>query len=125
MSTSLLVFAGSLAGIVFLVVVSFALGLGRGVRIADEAEARELADNAVCGFDAVEVALDSAGRGALLRNGEGHILLLKPHGAQFAALALDTAAPVSRDGAQLTVAGVALDLPDAGAWETRLKALDS
>jgi hypothetical protein len=126
MSGQLAVFAGSLAGIALLVLISLALGLGRGARIADEAEAHELADNAICGFEASEVTLDAAGRGALLRNAAGSVLLLKPHGALFAAQLLDGSAHATREGTSLTVAGATLDLGDAaGAWEKHFERLDS
>ena len=49
---------GSLVAILALAGISRWLGLGGDVRIRDEAEARRLADEAVCGFAAVDVALD-------------------------------------------------------------------
>lgn len=126
MGGQLLVFAGSLAGIALLVLAAKALGLGRGAQIADEAEARELADNAICGFDAATVILDTNGQGALLDDAQGRIILLKPHGAQFAAQLLEHALAVTRDGSRLTIAGTTLELGDAArAWEERLKRLDS
>jgi len=126
MSGNLLVFAGSLAGVGFLVFVSWALGLGRNARISGESEARELADNAICGFAARTVTLDAAGRGALLQDNDGRILLLAPHGAQFAGRLLEPATRVSHKGGRLTIDGTTLDLGDAaGAWAARLKALDS
>ncbi len=124
MNGQLLTFAGSLAAVVILVLASWALGLGRGARIVDESEAQELADNAICGFEVEEVALDAGGHGALLLDGKGRIMLLAPHGAQFAARLLDGAARTARDGARLTVDSVTLDLgAAAGAWETRLRRL--
>lgn len=126
MHGQLLIFAGSLAGIALMVLAALALRLGQGAAIADEAEARELADDAICGFAPCAVALDASGRGALLCDGEGRILLLSPHGAHFAASLLDAGAHAERAGSQLTVAGTRLDLGhEAEIWEIRVNALNS
>jgi len=133
MSGQLLVFAGSLAGILFLVLLSYALGLGRDARIADAREARELADNAICGFEARDIAIDAAGRGALLQDGAGRILLLAPHGVNFAARLLERATRTTREGGRLIIFSADPTFPVAslelgavaGTWERRLKALDS
>ncbi|HTN15567.1 MAG TPA: hypothetical protein VL094_12265 [Sphingomonadaceae bacterium] len=126
----MLLFAASLAGVIFLVLVSRWLGLGRGATIASEAEARELADNALCGFVPTDIGLAPGGRGALLRDSRGRIMLLAPHGARFAARLLDANACVTRDGTRLTVTisdrtfpATTMDLgPDAEAWERRITA---
>lgn len=126
MTGQLLVFAGSLAGVGVLILISRVLGLGRDARIADQAEARELADNAVCGFEASAIALDARGRGALLADAEGRIILLAPHGAHFAARLLNPPIRVAREASRLTVEGTTLELgQDAGAWEKRLARLNS
>lgn len=130
MNGQLLVFAGSLAGVIFLVLVAKYLALGSDARIADEAEARELADNALCGFSASETVLATGGKGALLRDGQGQIMLLAPHGARFAARLLDRDIAVSRDGTRLTLIlsdrtfpPVSMDFGDqAEAWERRITA---
>ncbi len=130
MSGQLLVFAGSLVGVAFLVLVSWWLGLGRGARIAGEAEARELADNALCGFSAEHVTLAIDGRGALLADSRNRIMVLVPHGALFVARLLDETACALRAGTQLTVTGsdptfpaMTLDLGhEAEAWERRINA---
>ena len=125
MSGQLVVFAGSLAGVAVLILFAWLLGLGRGARIADENEARELADNALVGFEAVEIALDAQGCGALLADADGRIMLLTPHGANFTARLIE-AARTSREGGRLTIDGIPLDLGDsAGAWENRLMRLNS
>ena len=134
MSGELLKFAGSLLAVSALVAIAWRLHLGgSGARLANEAEARELADNAICGFAATEVALDSRGKGALLRDGEGRILLLKPHGVHFAARLLDKASAANRAGSVLTIvtgeatfAPARLDLGgEADAWDKRIGALHS
>ena len=126
MTGQLLVFAGSLAGVGVLILISRALGLGRDARITDEDEARELADNAICGFDVRAIALDTRGHGALLTDAEGRIVLLAPHGAHFAARLLDRSTRATREDSRLTVEGTTLELgDDAGAWEKRLASLNS
>jgi hypothetical protein len=126
LNNQLLVFVGSLAGIAVMVLVAFGLGLGRNARIADEAEARELAGHAIYGFDSGEAVLDASGRGALLRDANDRILLLAPHGAHFTAELIEPGIPVQREGNRLTIAGTALDLGEAaGAWEMRVNALNS
>ncbi|MEO5598758.1 MAG: hypothetical protein ABIQ66_09060 [Novosphingobium sp.] len=76
---------GSLLAILLLAWLARALGLGGDVRLRDRQEACELARAAVCGFEPMEVALDRAGIGALLRDRQGRIMLLRRHGAHFAA----------------------------------------
>ena len=100
------------------------LGLGGDVRLRDEAAARRLAGEAVHGFDAVEVTLDRAGIGGLLRDGRGRVMLLRRHGARFAARLLDSHAGARLDRNFLTITTgdrsfgtVTLDLgPQAQVW---------
>ena len=134
MSGEFFKFAGSLLAVSALVFVAWRLRLGNGSVLAGEAEARELADNAICGFDAVELALDTGGKGALLRDSDGRILLLRPHGVHFAARLLDHSSSAHRDGPLLTVStGEAtftparLDLGEdnARSWDKRIAALHS
>jgi hypothetical protein len=130
MAAKLLQFAGSLAAVLALVVVAWRLRSGEAT-IADEAEARELADNALCGFDAESVALDRAGRGALLRDRAGRIMLLAPHGNRFIGRVLDGHARAHLEDDRLTVTvgearltPATLELPDAPAWCRAIGALD-
>ena len=69
--------AGSLIAVLLVFLVVRALELGSDVRIADAAEARALAEQARCGFDPVDVALDRARIGALLRNRAGEVMLIR------------------------------------------------
>ena len=95
--------AGSLAAILLLALMAHKLGLGGDVRLRDPDEARALARAAVCGFEAVEIVLDRAGIGALLRDGQGKVLLLRRHGAHFAARLVDSHAGVRLDRNFLTI----------------------
>ena len=65
------------SGIAILAVAGLArwMGLGADVRIRDADHARFLAGQAVDGFEAVDVALDRAGIGALLRDAAGRQML--------------------------------------------------
>jgi len=107
------------------------LQLGGDLRIRGEAEARALADNAICGFEAIDLAIDRAGIGALLRDAEGRVLLLRRHGAHFASRLLDSHAGIRLDRNFLTLATndrhfgeVTLDLgPQAQVWAASLRHL--
>lgn len=122
---------GSLVAILLLAWLAQRLGLGGDARIRGEEEARRLADEALCGFEPVEIALDKAGMGALCRDGAGRVLLLRRHGSHFAARLLDSHAHARLDRGLLTLAtgdrrfgGVTFDLGDqAPAWAASLRRL--
>ena len=86
----------SLAAIFALAWLAGRMGLGGDVRLRDEAEAKALAQAALCDFEPVDMVLDRAGIGALLRDGNGRIVLLRRHGVHFAARLL-----TSHEGARL------------------------
>lgn len=102
----LLRLGGSLLAIFALAGLAWKLGLGGDLRIRDEAHARELAEEAVCGFDAQETAVDRSGHAALLRGGDGRVLLLRRHGAHMAARVLTDHAHARLDR-ELLVIGTA------------------
>nr|WP_137676895.1 hypothetical protein [Parerythrobacter lutipelagi] len=77
-------FGGSLVAIILLAWLVHKLGLGGDMRIRNEQQARELADEAESGFEPVEIAIDRAGYSAIMRDAGGRILLLRRHGANFA-----------------------------------------
>lgn len=93
----------SLLAILALAGVARVLKLGGDVRIRDDAHAREIADELVCGFEAVDVALDRAGIGALLRDAQGRQLLIRRHGAAFAGRLLDADVDARLDQDFLTI----------------------
>jgi len=127
----LLQLGGSLLGILFLGLVCRKLGLGEDVRISSPEEARRLAGEALCGFEATDLVLDRAGIGALLRDGQGRVMLLRRHGAMFAARLLDSHAFARLDRNFLTIGTgestfgkVTLDLGDrAQVWASSLRHL--
>lgn len=122
-------FGGLIAGILLLAWLCRRMELGGDVRIRTEQDARRLADEAVCGFDAVDVALDRAGIGALLRDAAGRVMLLRRHGAHFASRLLDSHAHARLDRNFLTIGtgertfgSVTLDLGDmAQVWAASLR----
>lgn len=86
----LLKHGGSLIAILALAGFARWLELGGDERLRSPEQARELAQQAVCGFAATDVALDRAGIGALLRDGAGRQMLLRRHGAAWVARLLDS-----------------------------------
>jgi hypothetical protein len=94
---------GSIIAILFLAWMTKRMGLGGDIRIRDEAHARQLADEAVCGFDPVDIAIDRAGIGALMKDAQGRHLLIRRHGAQFAGRLLDGHAKSRLDQNFLTI----------------------
>ncbi len=123
----------SLVAILVLAWVAHRLRLGGDARIRSEDDARALADEAMHGFDAVEVAIDKAGMGALCRDARGQVLLLRRHGSHFAARLLDSHAHTRLDRSFLTLAtsdrtfgSVTFDLgSEAPAWAASLRRVTS
>lgn len=124
---------GSLVAILALAWVAYRLRLGGDARIRSEEEARALADEALHGFTPVEVAIDKAGMGALCRDAQGRVLLLRRHGSHFASRMLDSHSHARLDRSLLTLAtsdrrfgSVTFDLGDkASAWAASLRRLAS
>lgn len=122
----------SLLAILALAWLAGRMGLGADVRIRDEHHARQLAAEAICGFEASELAVDRAGIGAVLRDPAGRVMLLKRHGARFAARLLDGHAATRLDRNFLTVGTgeaqfgeLTLDLgPQAAVWASSLRRLE-
>ncbi|CAM4084492.1 Histidine kinase [Novosphingobium lubricantis] len=123
--------AGSLLAILALARLARGLGLGGDPRIEDEDHARLLAGQALDGFDARAVSVDRAGMGALLRDAQGRVLVLRRHGSHFAARLLTSHAGVRLDGRFLSIATadrrfgtVVLDLGEqAQVWAASLRRL--
>lgn len=131
MLVQLLQMGGSLIAILLVAWLCLKLGLGTDVRIRNEDHARELAGQAVYGFTATDLALDRAGIGALLRDAEGRVMLLRRHGAHFASRLLDSHAHARLDRNFLTIGtgeatfgSVTLDLGEkAQIWASSLRHL--
>ena len=89
MTAELLKLAGSIAAILFIAWLARFWKLGGDVRIRSEEQAREIAREAFCGFEPVEIAIDKAGIAALMRDANGRHLLVRRHGVQWAGRLLD------------------------------------
>jgi hypothetical protein len=121
----------SLVAILLLAWLCRKLELGRDVRLQGEDHARALADEAICGFAPSELAIDRAGIGALLRDNQGRVMLLRRHGAHFAGRLLDSHAFARLDRNLLTIGtgentfgAITLDLGDkAQVWASSLRRL--
>lgn len=86
----LLPILGSLVAVLLLAKTARWMGLGAThERIADEAHAIALAEEAECGFDGIAADVDSAGFGAIVRNAAGAMMLVRAHGNRFAARRID------------------------------------
>lgn len=130
MDPQLLQFLGSLVAILVLAGIAWGLKLGPERKLESEDEARRAACEAVDGFEAIDLSLDRKGRGALLADAEGHVLLLRPHGTHFAGRILTPAASATIEGATLIIdtaekryGNARLALDDAPAWVQRIEAL--
>jgi hypothetical protein len=103
MTAQLLQLAGSIVAILFLAWLARYWGLGGDVRIRNEEQARDIAEEIICGFDPVDIAIDRAGIGALMRDDKGRHLLIRRHGAQWAGRLLDNHNETRLDQNFLTV----------------------
>jgi hypothetical protein len=119
----------SLVAVLFIAWLVRAMGLGADPRIADATHAIRLADEAEAGFGGVEVARDRAGFAAIVRNGEGRMMLVRAHGNHFAARPVDASVVGRLDKNFLTLTtpertfgSVTLQLgKEAGMWASRMR----
>mgnify|MGYP003118099099 FL=1 len=129
-SAATLQFAGSLIAILALAGLAYWLKLGPPPELANEEDARTAADEAVSGFAPVAIGLDRDGRGAILRDAGGRVLLLRPHGGHFAGRILTPQARASSDGEALVIdtaekrfGAARLVLDDPRAWVRAVEAI--
>ncbi len=128
---ALLQFLGSLAAIVVLSALVWWLKLGPD-RLLDSDEAvRAAAQEALDGFEPVDIARDRQHRAALACDTQGRVMLLRQHGTHFAARVLGPNASVIRtqdtlcvDTAERRFGHASLQLDDACVWEARILALN-
>jgi hypothetical protein len=131
MTAQALQFGGSLIAILVLAWIAHRLGLGGDARIRDEEHLRELAEEALYGFDPVDLAIDRSGMGALARDADGRVMLLRRHGSHFAGRLLDNHLHVRLDRNLIEVGTgekrfgkITLDLGrEAPAWAASLRRL--
>ena len=127
---ALLQFLGSLAAILVLAALAWRLKLGPAPTLDTDEAAARAADEAVSGFDPVEIGRDAEGGGALLRDARGRILLLRPHGSHFAGRLLTSRASAWVDDKSLVVdtqekryGSARLSLEDPSAWMQAIEAI--
>lgn len=83
-------FAASLVAILGIAWLARRMELGTAYeRIRDDEHAIALAEEAECGFGGVAADVDAAGYGAIVRNAEGRMMLVRVHGNRFAARRID------------------------------------
>lgn len=128
-AAQLIQLGASLAAVLFVAWLVKAMGLGIDPRIADADHAIRLAEEAEAGFRGVEVARDRAGFAAVVRNGEGRMMLVRAHGNHFAARPVDASVVgrLDKDFLILTTpeqsfGSVTLQLgKEAGMWASRMR----
>jgi hypothetical protein len=121
----------SLAAVLLLAGFARWLGLGGDVRIRNADHARALAQDVHYGFDPVDVIVDKAGFGALLRDADGRQMLVRRAGARFAGRLLEPGMDARLDRQFLTLGSddtpfgsVTLNLgEDAQVWAAGLRNL--
>lgn len=126
---ALIQLGASLVAVLFIAWLARRMGLGADPRIADAAHAIRLAEEAEAGFGGVEVARDRAGFAAIVRNGEGRMMLVRAHGNHFAARPVDgkVVGRLDKDFLTLTTpertfGSVTLQLgKEAGMWASRMR----
>lgn len=130
LSGEMLQFLGSLAAILLLAGLARAFGLGGNPGISNPEQARIAAGEAVYGFVPEACAIDRGGKGAILEDASGRLLLLKRHGSKYAGRLLGPQAIASIDGDRLIVrtgerryGDVSLAIADAVRWARRIDAL--
>lgn len=108
------------------------MDLGGDVRIRDADHASRLAGQVLCGFTPVEVSLDRARVGALLRDAQGRVMVLRRHGSHFVGRLLNSHTGVRLDQTNLVIATgdsrfgtITLDLGnEAQVWAASLRRLE-
>lgn len=128
---ALLQFLGSLAAILLLSALVWWLKLGPERPLDSDEAVRAAAQEAMDGFEAVDIARDRQNRAALACDAQGRVMVLRQHGTHFAARVLGLEASVTRtqdtlrvDTAERRFGHVSLQLDDACVWEERILALN-
>jgi hypothetical protein len=102
----------SLFGIITIVLLARALGFAAAPTLADPAEARRIAADALHDFRAVDAELAADGRGALVTGADGRIALVRPFGDRWVVRIVNGAA-ASVAGDRLRIAPAEAMFPPA------------
>ncbi|WP_296721344.1 hypothetical protein [Erythrobacter sp.] len=128
--------AGSLVAIVALAALAWWMRLGPRAPLNHADAVRAIAGEVDDGFTPVDIACDEKGTGALVRDGEGRIMLIKAHGNRFAGRLLTAQARAALTGESDTF-NIAIDcgearfgrvfltIPDPAAWADAINRLGS
>lgn len=119
--------AGSLVAILALAGLAWWLRLGPALPLANGDDVRRIAAEIEDGFAPVAIACDEEGAGALARDAQGRIMLIKPHGNRFAGRVLTSGASATLkdhpgefniiiDSGERHFGRLALTLPEPEAW---------
>ena len=126
----LLQFAGSLIIILLLAALARFLKLGGTPALANEEEAARAASEVEDGFEAQRISIDRKGAAALVRDGNGRIMVIKRHGNRFAGRVLTHAARAREevdalivDPSETRFGAVRLSLTDASYWADAINRL--
>jgi hypothetical protein len=125
--------AGSFVAVLALTCLARWLKLGGDVRIRDADHARALAQDVMFGFDPVDMIIDKAGYGAILRDSAGRQMLIRRSGARFVGRMLEIGMDARLDRQFLTLGSAksafgsaTLNLgEDAQIWAAGLRNLPS
>ena len=132
----LLQFLGSLFAILALAAIARALRLGKEPKLMSDDDAHRAAGEAVDGFKATGLARDHEGRGAILRDAAGRLLVLKPHGNHFASRILTSRArarlwqdkgknTLEIDCGERRFGSVILEIENPQAWAEAINGLEA
>jgi hypothetical protein len=116
----------SLFGILTLILLARALGFAGAPVLADAAQARRIAADALHDFEAGEAAVASGGTAALVAGRDGRVALVRPFGDRWVVRVVN-GAKASLQGDRLRIApdeamfpATELVLGDAAGWAKRL-----
>ncbi len=127
--------AGSLAAILALAGLAWWLRLGPALPLSNADDVRRIAAEIEDGFAPVTIACDEEGAGALARDAQGRILLIRPHGNRFVGRVLTARAGATLqdhpgefnimiDTGEQRFGRIALTLSDPDAWAAAINALN-
>ncbi|KPF62988.1 hypothetical protein [Porphyrobacter sp. AAP60] len=127
--------AGSLAAILALAGLAWWLRLGPAPPLSNAEDVRRIAAEIEDGFAPTAIACDQKGAGALARDAQGRILLIRPHGNRFVGRVLTARACATLEGhpgefnilidsGERRFGRLGLTLPDPDAWAAAINALN-
>ncbi|AUX70739.1 hypothetical protein CHX26_01510 [Porphyrobacter sp. HT-58-2] len=126
--------AGSLVAILALAGLAWWMRLGPALPLANGDDVRRIAAEIQDGFAPVAIACDEEGAGALARDAQGRIMLIKPHGNRFAGRVLTSGASATLkdypgefniiiDSGERHFGRLALTLPEPEGWAEAINRL--